>query len=374
MKVLIVWSGAVVPAYQSFFWELAKYMRVRVLAPHNWTHGSVAFNGATLNKEQGKWISRGCEILPVRYLFEKSSHYFVPELAIHLLSFRPTHLYIMDEIDRPALLWHSLLAKLIRPSVKIICYALQNLPKPTYYKWHHWVSIRANSILVSKIIAASEEAKQVLKLHAYPGAATVIPLWASESHFFPGTVSAKTEYRNALGIKDSEIVLLFSGSLVEAKGLLLLMSVLPRFPQIRLMTAGNGPLEATLRQGLGTQWIHRGGLSGEDLRCFYQSGDYIILPSVTMGHWKEQVGRSLIEGILCDLIALGSDSGNIPALTLFPETSFAQSDVKSLSNVLRRLPLKNAEKVREVQRKNVLDHYTDVSVALQTSIFFGVTQ
>lgn len=373
VKILILWSGAVVPAYRQFFLELAKHMQVRVLSPQRWTHGSVEFReGSSVKSGEGSgeksaaFRSGACEILPAAYLPEKSARYWVPSLVLHLWAYRPRYLYIMDEMDRPSLAWHALSAKLAWPPVRVVCYALQNLRAPAYYRWHHRLALRLNRLLVSRGIAASEEADQVLKAHGYHGPTRVIPLWGAESFFMPGDAAAAAEFRRNLGIAPDEITLVFAGSMVEAKGLLLLKEALPRFPRIRLVTAGHGPLAGTVGTRSNRQWIHLGGLEGEDLRRFYQAGDYVILPSVTLPHWKEQVGRSLIEGILCGCVALGSDSGNIPALTLFPEATFRQGDAEALAGLLGRLPLPEAGAMRAAQRRNVEERFTSSAVARET--------
>ena len=377
MKVLILWSGAVVPAYRQFFLELSKHMRVRVLAPKSWTHGSVAFQGGANSPSvagvptANETATTEYEFRTTAYLPKRSSRYWVPALILHLWSFRPRFLYIMDEMDRPSLTWHALSAKIAWPPVQVVCYALQNLPAPAYYRWHHRMALGINRLLISRGIAASEEAEQVLKAHGFRGATRVIPLWGSENFFYPGEPLANAEFRHSLGIPENTITLLYSGSLVEAKGLLLLIQVLPRFPHIHFITAGHGPLEDVLREKLGKQWTHLGGLEGNDLRRFYQIGEYIILPSLTLDHWKEQVGRSLIEGVLCGCIALGSDSGHIPTLTQFPETTFSQGDQDSLAAMLARLPLPAANSIRIAQRQNVSKRFTAAAVALETFQFLG---
>ena len=375
MKVLVVWSGAVVPAYRQFFRELARYMRVRVLAPRRWTHGSVDFTAGTAGggDRSGAEGDRDCRIVATAYLPPGSSRYLVPALPWHLWSFRPRWLYIMDEMDRPSLSWNALLAKLAWPPVRIVSYSLQNLAAPGYYRWHHRLALRINRTLVSRAIAASGEAAEVLKSHGYPGPRRVIPLWGSEGFFVPADRSEIAARRQALGVPEDALVLLYAGSLAEAKGLLLLRDVLPRFPRIRLVAAGHGPLEGAMREGLGAQWIHQGGLEGEALLRFYQSGDYIILPSLTGGDWKEQIGRSLIEGILCGCVALGSDSGHIPELTLFPETTFRQGDTSSLERMLAGLPLPGAVAIRGAQRLNVAERFTAAAVARQTHDFLAET-
>lgn len=360
VKVLILWSGAVVPAYRQFFLELATHMRVRVLSPRSWTHGSKSFQAGP-----GKGHA-ACEIIPVAYLPGRSSRYFVPALAFHLWAFRPRYLYIMDEMDRPSLAWHALAARLAWPPVRVINYALQNLKAPGYHRWHHRLATWINQKLVSRSIAASKEADEILKSNGFTKPTRVIPLWGSEAFFFPGERDSIRESRRGLGLADDDVAILYAGSMVEAKGLLLLKAVLPRFPRLRVLSAGSGPLEKSCAETPGGKWTHLGALEGEDLRRFYQAGDYIILPSMTMADWKEQIGRSLIEGILCGCAALGSDSGHIPELTLFPETTFRQGDAESLAGMLAGLPLANAKTVREAQLNNVRERFTARAVARET--------
>lgn len=377
MKTLILWSGAVVPAYRQFFQDLAMYMHVRALAPKRWTHGSIAFQRPSKThpeiKSQGSEFTSNhkCEIVPATYFPEASARYFVPSLIFHLWGFRPRYLYIMDEMDRISLTWHAVIAKIAWPRVKVISYSLQNLAEPSYYRWHHRLAIHLNHKLVYRGIAASREAQQVMREHGFQGPTCVIPLWGAESFFHPCERSLAQTYRKSLGIPDDAIVLLFCGSLVAAKGLQLLLETLPHHPHIKLLTAGIGPMEDVLRKGLGQQYVPMGRLEGEALRRFYQSGDYIILPSLTLPHWKEQVGRSLIEGILCNCVALGSDSGHIPELTLFSETTFDEGNSQALDNLLESLPLANAHSILLAQLQNVKKHFTSSAVALLTHKFLA---
>gem|GEM_PF-3158073 len=373
MKILILWSGAVVPSYRRFFRELAKSMDVRVLAPRRWTHGSVTYS-AMETAAESRHVSGGaeasrCEFFQVPFLPGGGSRYWVPSLVFHLWAYRPRYLYVMEEMDRPSLAWHALMARLAWPPVRVVNYSLQNLPAPTYYRWHHRFALRVNRMLVSRAIAASREADSVLRAHGFRKRTRVIPLWGSEADFHPGDPGAVAAFRRGLGLGKGETAILFAGSMVEAKGLLLLRRILPRFRKIRIIAAGNGPIQDEMARDLGRQWIYLGGLEGGDLRRFYQAGDYVILPSLALGHWKEQIGRTLIEGILCGCIALGSDSGHIPELTLFPETTFRQGDAESLARMLAGLPLRNAESVRKAQRRNVEMRFTASAVARETATF-----
>lgn len=340
-------------------------MRVRVLSPRGWRHGSRDF------RSTGDWAESGCEIVETAYLDGGGARYLVPALPWHLWRYRPRYLYVMDEMDRASLFWHALLARLCWPPVRVVNYALQNLREPRYYRWYHRLVTRLNQFLVSRSIAASEEAGEVLKANGYRGPTRVIPLWASESWFRPAEAAARTGLRRVFGIGEGEIALVFAGSMAEAKGLRLLAEVLPRFPRLRVLSAGQGPLAAELPKLLGTRWRHLGSLDAAELVRLYQAGDYVILPSLTLPDWKEQIGRSLIEGILCGCIALGSDSGNIPGLTLSPEATFRQGDAESLAALLATLPLKRSDKLRAAQRRNIEERYTAAAVARATGEFLA---
>jgi glycosyltransferase involved in cell wall biosynthesis len=373
VKILILWSGAVVPAYRQFFLELARHMQVRVLSPHRWMHGSKDFSGAAGEAETGT----GCEFVSVAYLPERSSRYWVPALASQLWAFRPRYLYIMDEMDRPSLAWHALTARLAWPPVRVVNYALQNIPAPAYYRWHHRLATRLNQALVSRSIPASREADDALRANGYRKPTRVIPLWGSEASFFPGSAADIAAYRRKLGIPEGDTLIVYAGSMVEAKGLLVLREAMDRLhdrsspSRIWIASAGNGPLADSLPEGSDGRWIHLGALETDGLRRLYQAGDYVILPSLTLPHWKEQIGRSLIEGILCGCIALGSDSGHIPELTLLPQATFRQGDFASLAELLGRLPLADAADVRAAQARNVRERFTASAVARATFAFLN---
>lgn len=389
VKILVLWSGAVVPAYRQFFVELARDMRVRVLSPRRWRHGSMDFHEATAGSadagstgagrrkapdaepESGK----GCEFVTAAFLPERSSRYWVPALVCQLWAFRPHYLYIMDEMDRPSLAWHALSARMAWPPVRVVNYALQNIAAPGYYRWHHRVATRLNHVLVSRCISASREADEALKANGFRKPTRVIPLWASEGFFFPGRTAVIAAYRRELGIREDDKLIVYAGGMVEEKGLLLLREAMDRLKdrssraRIRVASAGNGPLAASLQEGSDGRWTHLGALAADDLRRLYQAGDYVILPSLTRPHWKEQVGRSLIEGILCGCMALGSDSGHIPELTLSPQATFRQGDAGSLADLLDRLPLADEGAVREAQARNVGERFTASAVARETFAF-----
>jgi len=373
MRVLIVWTGGVVPAYQSFFAKLCDLVPTTIIAPTQWKHGSVLFSKENNKfKRDEKCLSENkFQLIFTTFLFTNSSHYLIPMLLPEIWKNRPNILYLMDEIDRPNFFIHAFFCKLLFPKIKIIAYSLQNIHNPSYYRWYHRLALLLNLRLTSGIICATEDSKSIIQLKNYNKPLTTIPLWASKQSFFPVDPLAKNKLREKFKIEKGQIVLLYSGSIVEEKGIALLIQALSINPSIHLFSAGNGSLVAEIKKEKNAiQWTHLDSLNVQQLSELYQLGDYIILPSLTLPHWKEQIGRSLIEGILSGCVALGSDSGNIPNLTLFPETTFEQGNFSSLQNLLRSLPLKNHDTIRTAQLLNVEQNYTDEVVADKTISFF----
>jgi glycosyltransferase involved in cell wall biosynthesis len=280
----------------------------------------------------------------------------------------------MDEADRPATFFHLALARLFRPRALRVNYNLQNLAAPAYRRRHHRLWLRLNRGLLQGTIAAGSEAEAVLRGHGFSAPRARIPLFASETIFRPAAPGEKADLRRRFGAPGACILLVYAGSLSRAKGVDLLLTALPKIPGLYLLLAGNGELEkeaAALPSRCGR---HLGALGTDRLRELYQSGDYVILPSRDTPAWKEQVGRVLLEGILCGCLGLGSDSGFIPELLGTPETVFPQGDADALEVLLRRLPLPQAGRLWENQRNRVRERFSAQSVARATADFFkGLT-
>ncbi len=358
-KILIIWHGSIVPAYQDFFVALSKFYQVRVLVPKQWTHGSALYSShETLPKSKN---NIPCEFILSTYWPKHSAKYLVPALIPQLISYHPDILYIMDERDRINTAIHLGLAKLLRPKIKTATYSLQNILNPAYHKSYHRLAYVINNHLTDIALAASTEALEVLQQMDYRGVMATIPLSVNAELFIPLPKSMLTSET-----LNTKIHLLYAGSLHQAKGLALLSQALPLFPHIQLHIAGNGPLLPTLQKQLGPQLIYHGTLTGQDLIAFYHLGDYVILPSLITQNWKEQIGRVLLEAICCGCTALGSNSGYIPQLTLFPEVTFQANELSSLQDLLTRLISLDKQNIWQKQYENILQNYSNPKIAEKT--------
>ncbi len=367
MRILVVWVGAIVPAYRTFFDELAGQAEVHILTPKKWTHGSVPYHWK-------KCLPSGSESYRLNFtrFWPGDSKYLLPGLPAHLLRIRPDRVYFMDELDRLNLTLHIIITKIFAPTARVVTYALQNLEKPAYYGWSHRIALSTNTHMVNGVIAASSEAGRIVRKHGFTGPLTRIPLSASPDFFSPVSRDEKIRLQAELGLTaEAGKIIVYAGSLVQAKGVSLLAEILPRFPHFVLVTAGDGPLRTKLQDMLGSRFLWRGALRGRDLVRFYQCGDYVLLPSRDTPAWKEQVGRSLIEGILCGCLGLGSDSGSIPEVVGLPELLFKQNDPESLASLLASLPLRDEEGWRARQLRHVSDIYAHPVCARQTAEFMA---
>jgi glycosyltransferase involved in cell wall biosynthesis len=65
--------------------------------------------------------------------------------------------------------------------------------------------------------------------------------------------------------------------------------------------------------------------------------DVLVLPSRTRPHWKEQLGRVLIEAMACEVPVVGSRSGAIPDVIGDAGLLFPEGDVARLREAIDRL-------------------------------------
>lgn len=361
-RVLLVWSGGVNPAYRPFFEELGKHVELRVLTPRRWRHGSVRF---TLSPHSEK--PENYRLVSVTYITMGHARYLIPGLVYHLLAHRTSILYWMDEPDRLATTLHAWLAKSFRPELRLCAYMLQNLEKPSYYGAVHRWAWSQNKRLLDGIIAATPEAATVARGKGFDGALQVVPLFASEKMFRPPTLQERSAARESLRLSASDYVLAYAGSLHGAKGVQRLVRVLQSFSRLRLLIASGDSWPEV--QDSPNAPIFLGRLLGEEMLHLFHAADAVILPSETQGHWKEQIGRILLEGGLSGCLALGSDSGAIPDVVGDPECLFRAGDENSLRHLLEKVPFRDGLQKAKRQRARYLAQYSAIPVAEATAQF-----
>ena len=112
----------------------------------------------------------------------------------------------------------------------------------------------------------------------------------------------------------------YVGRFVEEKGLRHLMKVMDQIQgpgnRWRAIFVGGGPLEQELRDwagkyGDGVVKILT-GVAHDQIPKMLHMLDICVVPSQTMPHWQEQLGRILIEAMASGVPVVASRSGEIP--------------------------------------------------------------
>jgi glycosyltransferase involved in cell wall biosynthesis len=117
--------------------------------------------------------------------------------------------------------------------------------------------------------------------------------------------------------------LLFSGRVVDSKGLDVVVRALPRLPQIRLKVAGEGWALAKVQAaaeklGVSDRIDYLGWLAPDDLAAVHAEVDLVVVPSV----WPEPFGLIGIEALSHGRPVVASDTGGIRDWAIPGETGW----------------------------------------------------
>ena len=118
---------------------------------------------------------------------------------------------------------------------------------------------------------------------------------------------------------EGKMKLLFSGRLVEEKGIIELINIYKKIKSgnkdICLIIAGEGPLREKLEEEVTTEGIQDIEFLGKipyfEMPQLYSSCDLLLHYPVGSATWKEQYGMALIEAMACALPILGLDQGSV---------------------------------------------------------------
>ena len=98
---------------------------------------------------------------------------------------------------------------------------------------------------------------------------------------------------------------LFIGRLAPEKGLLTLAQAIRQKPLIRIAVCGSGPLQATIEQSEGLDYI--GFEQGEALRARISNAEFLVMPSTGI----ESFGLAAIEAFACGTPVIASRHGGL---------------------------------------------------------------
>jgi glycosyltransferase involved in cell wall biosynthesis len=254
-----------------------------------------------------------------------------------LRSFKPDLIHYEGEVESIGAAEIVLLKKLLAPRAALILTSWQNIlrPRSPAVRLINDFNLQA----AQHVLCAGHEAVTVLRQQGYAGGASVCPIVGLDTrYFYPRPVPG---LRERLGLHG--LVVGYIGRIVADKGIdTLLLAAAKLSAPVQVLIVGDGPdrerLQALARaSGLADRCQFVSAVPYDAVPDYMNLLDVLALPSRTTLHWKEQFGRVLIEAMACQVVVVGSDSGEIPAVIDDPDRVFPEGEAAALARIIERL-------------------------------------
>jgi glycosyltransferase involved in cell wall biosynthesis len=334
LKVLSIWHGAVRALNRERYDALAAQaddLDLTVLAPKRWE----AALPRPLAIEAGG--NPRYRLVAASAWFRRHAAFHVyPRLFAILSQVRPD---LIDLYEEP----YTLIAWLVTwwrnqfsPGCRVVFTACQNIAKrypPPFRQMERYVLRSADAAM-----ALNRDAVEVFRAKGYDGPFEVVPTGVDPAKL--RRLDAN-ELRNRLGLTRPTVGYL--GRLVEEKGIATLLdAVASGEADFQVLIVGDGPEKEALRQRaedlrIANRVVWVDSVGSDQVSRYLSCMDALVLPSLTRPHWKEQLGRVLIEAMACQVAVVGSNSGAIPEVIGDAGLVFEEGDATGLRAALDRI-------------------------------------
>jgi glycosyltransferase involved in cell wall biosynthesis len=255
-----------------------------------------------------------CRLQPVRAYLTRWPHFL--SYGSRLRDIVRERWDLVHSWEEPYVFAGYQIAKWVRSDVPMVFWTAQNLPKrypPPFNYFERTCLNRCSGWLACGHTTVSNLAQRGYgsKPHG------VFPLGVDIDVFRPDKASGRNMRRSLGWSETGPPVVGYLGRFVPEKGVQLLTQSLDRLRSPwRALIVGGGPLESRLRE-----WGKRfpddrvrvvTGVPHNEVPAYVCAMGMLAAPSQTAPHWREQLGRMIIEAMASGVPVIGSDSGEIP--------------------------------------------------------------
>jgi glycosyltransferase involved in cell wall biosynthesis len=280
-------------------------------------------------------------ILPVRQL----GHAGDPHRSIHwppsfgLRDFRPDIIHCEHEQESLMAAEVALARDTMARNIPLVLHSWQNILRQRSLPVR---VICAYTLRAAQfVLCGNQGAADILRQQGYRGGIALTNIIGLDKRFFyPKPVS---ELRARLGLKG--VIIGYFGRRVREKGIDTLLKAIAQLsarPQV--VIGGSGPETDNLialaeNLGIASQchFLDGSAIPYDSLVDYINLLDVLVVPSRTTPHWKEQLGRVVLEGMGCRVTVVGSDSGAMPAVIGPGGCIFPEDDSSALAHILDEL-------------------------------------
>ncbi len=188
----------------------------------------------------------------------------------------------------------------------------QAVDRPTLRAWWRDLVLRRLYRRCARLLYLGTQAREHYVRLGVPPERLVFSPYCADDRQFEYDEAARDRLRDAtrarLGVRENDLVILFSGKLSRRKGVDMLPAAIRSLPpeiasRVVLMFLGEGALHGDLEAGCtrapGIRAVFTGFQNQSQLSQFYHAADLMVLPSRSAETWGVVVNEALMHGVPC---------------------------------------------------------------------------